>query len=100
MGVPFPIAFRPPALASRVIRCPPGIGPSLRSAYRDTSPYPDPVGITTFHTHEMRPGWVPPVSQGRRCSPGRQKIPDRRLPFYSGQPLHPAYHIPSGEAHA
>jgi hypothetical protein len=30
-----------------------GIGPSLRSAYRGTSPRPDPVGITTFHTHEM-----------------------------------------------
>ena len=61
---------------------------------------PDPVGITTFHTHEIRPGWVPPVSRGRRCSPSRQKIPDRRLPLHNGQPLHPTHHIPSGRAHA
>jgi len=54
---------------------------------------PDPVGITTFHTHEIRPGWVPPVSRGRRCSPSRQKIPDRRLPLHNGQPLHPTHHI-------
>src|SRR5664279_3178699 len=32
---------------------------------------PGPDGVTTFHTHEMRPGWVPPVSRGRRYSPGR-----------------------------
>ena len=39
----------------------------------------------------MRPGRVPPVSRGRRCSPGRQEIPGRRLPLRCGQPLHPAY---------
>jgi hypothetical protein len=50
---------------------------------------PDPDGVTTFHTHEPRPGWVPPVSRGRRCSPGRPQIPDRRLPIPSGQPLYP-----------
>lgn len=32
---------------------------------------PDPVGVTTFHTREKRPGRVPPTSRGRRCSPGR-----------------------------
>ncbi len=31
----------------------------------------DPVGVTTFHTRELRPGRVPPISRGRRCSPGR-----------------------------
>ena len=51
---------------------------------------PDPIGVPTFHTHEMRPGWVPPVSRGRRCSPGRLEIPGRRLPLLSGQSLHPA----------
>jgi hypothetical protein len=75
----------------------------------DTSPCLDPDGITTFHTHEMRPGWVPPVSRGRRCSPGRQKIPDRRLPLSCGQSLHPAttthrarltHHEASTEVHA
>ena len=29
---------------------------------------PDPDGVTTFRTHEIRPGWVPPVPRGRRCS--------------------------------
>ena len=50
-----------------------------------------PIGVPTFHTHEMRPGWVPPVSRGRRCSFGRQKIPGRRLPLLNGQPLYPAW---------
>ena len=62
-----------------------------------TAPGPDPIGVPTFHTHEMRPGRVPPVSRGRRCSPGRQKIPGRRLPLSSGQPLHPACNNPSAK---
>jgi hypothetical protein len=36
-----------------------GVGPSLRSAYRRPSE-PDPNGVSTFHTNEIRPGWVPP----------------------------------------
>jgi hypothetical protein len=27
-----------------------------------------PVGVSTFHTHEIRPGWVPSLPRGRRCS--------------------------------
>jgi hypothetical protein len=57
-----------------------------------------PIGVPTFHTHELRPGWVPPVSRGRRCSSGRQEIPGQRLPLPSGQPLHPAWYT-IGEAH-
>lgn len=83
----FPIAFRLPAFASRVIHFPLGVRPPSRSAHRHVAA-PDHNGVPTFHTHEMRPGRVPPVSRGRRCSPDRQKIPGRRLPFLNGQPLH------------
>ena len=41
----FPVAFRPPAFASRVILSPLGDWPSLRSAHRFLLPEPDPVGI-------------------------------------------------------
>ena len=65
----FPVAFRPPAFASRSSDSRRGVGPSLRSAYR-TRPKarPDPDGVTTFRTHELRPGWVPSKPRGRRCS--------------------------------
>ena len=59
----------------------------MRSAYRTR---PDPDGVTAFHTHELRPGWVPPIPRGRRCSPDRPFISGRRLPLLSGQSLHPA----------
>jgi hypothetical protein len=86
----FPAAFRPPAFASRVIHCPLGTWASLTVGLPVTATRPDPIGVNTFHTYEMRPGRVPPVSRGRRCSPGRQEIPGRRLPLHCGQPLHPA----------
>ena len=31
---------------------------------------PDPDGVSMFRTRELRPGWVPPMPRGRRCSPG------------------------------
>lgn len=67
---------------------PPGSWAFLTVGLPDTRP--DPDGVSTFHTHEPRPGWVPPVSRGRRCSPSRPQVPDRRLPLPNGQPLHPA----------
>jgi hypothetical protein len=83
----FPAAFRPPAFASRSSDSRRGVGPSSRSAYR---PRPDPEGVTAFRTHELRPGWVPPLPRGRRCSPRPSRLLDRRLPLPSGQSLHPA----------
>jgi len=53
----FPAAFRPPAFASRSSDTRRGVGPSSRSAYRTTGS--DPDGVTTFRTHEQRPGWAP-----------------------------------------
>lgn len=56
----FPVAFRLPAFASRVILRPLGssaflaVDPPTR-----TSPAPDPIGIATFRTRKMRPERVP-----------------------------------------
>jgi hypothetical protein len=63
----FPVAFRPPAFASRSSFSRRGIGPSLRSACPDPQG-PDRDGVSAFRTHEQRPGWVPSVARGRRCS--------------------------------
>ena len=77
----FPVAFRLPAFASRVILSPLGIGPSLRSAYRTT---PGPHRDSTFRTYELRPGRVPSLPRGQRCSHGRLQVSGRRLPHPSG----------------
>jgi hypothetical protein len=66
----FPAAFRPPAFASRVIPIPPRSSAFLTVGLPDPTSGPDPVGVITFHTYELRPGWVPPLPRGRRCSPG------------------------------
>jgi hypothetical protein len=87
-GFLLPFGHRRSLLGSSISRW--GVGPSLRLAYRLLLQGPDPIGVPTFHTCEMRPGWVPPVSRGRWCSPGRQKIPDRHPPLCCGQSLHPA----------
>jgi len=84
----FPAAFQLPAFASRSSDSRRGIGPSLRSAYRAKGP--DPDGVTTFHTHELRPGWEPPIPRGQRCSSRLKVILSRHLPLPSVQSLHPA----------
>ena len=45
-------------------RVPPGVVPSLRRAYR---PGPDPVGVSTFRSGEMRRGGMPSLLRGPRC---------------------------------
>ena len=80
----FPAAFRLPAFASRSSDSRRGVGPSLRSAYRHQGP--DPDGVTTFHTHELRPGWVPPIPRGRRCS-SRPDARPRPAPAASQRPV-------------
>ena len=47
----FPVAFRPPAFASRVVLSRQGIGPSSRSAYRTTIG-PGPEGFHVPHTRD------------------------------------------------
>jgi hypothetical protein len=85
----FPVAFQQPAFASRVILFPPGTSASLTVGL-PVIMCPDPDGVSTFHTSEIRPGWVPSLPQGRRCSSRPDAVPDRRLPLPNGQSLHPA----------
>ena len=86
----FPSPFDVPAFASRVIRCPPGDWAFLTVGLSDQRSVRTLTGLPrSTRTSYDRDG-VPPVSRGRRCSPGRQEIPDRRLPLCHGQPLHPA----------
>jgi hypothetical protein len=54
--------FGPPALASWTIVRPPGSWAFLAVGLPDLRP--DPDGVVTFHTVEMRPGWVPSVPRG------------------------------------
>ena len=58
---------------------------------RPTRPFVrlDPDGVSTFHTSEKRPGWVPSLPRGRWCSPRPDAVPDRHLPLHNGQSLHP-----------
>ena len=87
----FPVAFRPPAFASRSSDTRRGVGPSSRSAYR-TRPRarPDPDGVTTFRTHEQRPARAPSDPGDHGAHPGPRRLPARRLPLRSGQSLPPA----------
>jgi hypothetical protein len=45
--------------------------------------------VSTFHTHETRPGRVSSLPRGRRCSYDRRCVRGRRLPPSSGRPLPP-----------
>ena len=84
----FPAAFRLPAFRFSVIRFPPGDWALLAVGLPDLGP--DLDGVTAFRTHELRPGWVPPLPRGRRCSSRPSRFLDRRLPLYRGQSLYPA----------
>ena len=46
-----------------------------------------PDGVSTFRTHEIRPGRVPPVPRERRCPHDRRTVLGRRLPILSGSLL-------------
>ena len=86
----FPAAFQPPAFAFRVILFPPADWAFLTVGLPGTTRCPDPDGVSTFRTSEIRPGWVPSLPRGRRCSPRPDAVPGRRLPLPGGQSLHPA----------
>jgi hypothetical protein len=87
----FPVAFPLPAFASRSSDTRRGVGPSLRSAYRARpKTHPDLDGVTTFRTHELRPGWVPSLPRGRRCSPGQVDSLTGACRSAAASPYHPA----------
>ena len=79
-----------------VILCPPGNSASLTVGLPDLSP--DPDGVSTFRTHELRPRWVPSIPRGRRCSPGLATITSPRPLLPSSKSLHPATTIDPCEA--
>ena len=83
--------LRPPALASWASCSRQGVQLSLRSACRwlPRRQPPDPDAVSTFHTHEMRPGRVSSLPRERRCSYDHRDVRGRRLPPHSGQPLSP-----------
>ena len=75
--------------------------PAKGSALLTVGPQPkglDPDGVTAFRTHELRPGWVPPVPRGRRCS---SRTEARSQPAPAAPPRlvpEPRHNIPPGEA--
>ena len=75
-----------------VILCPPGRSASLTVSPPATTLTArlDPGGVSTFRTHELRPGWVPSLLRGRWCSPRPEAITGQRPPHHSGLPLDPA----------
>jgi hypothetical protein len=72
--VRFPVAFRPPALASWASCTRRGLGPSLPPAYRHPLPaWRTPTGFpcSTRMRHDW--GWVPSLPRGRWCPHGRAR---------------------------
>ena len=88
----FPVAFRPPAFASRSSCSRRGVGPSSRSAYRTW--VRTPTGLPrSAHTSSDR-GGRPLYPGDGGAHPDRGDFPAGRLPLRNGQSLHPA-NIPS-----
>lgn len=88
----FPVVFRRAGVRFLGILFPPRNWASLTVGLPDRLRRPGPGGVSTFHMHETRPGWAPPVPRGQRCSHDRQKIPGRRLPLFHGQALYLGAH--------
>jgi hypothetical protein len=91
----FPVAFPLPAFRFSVIRCPPRSWALLTVGLPDVRSRPDLDGVTAFRTFELRPGWVPPIPRGRRCSSRPRDVLGRRLPLFRGESFNPAPTFPS-----
>jgi hypothetical protein len=72
-GQRVPVSRRVSAAGVRfsVILFPPRSWAPLAVGLPDETCRPDPDGVTAFRTHELRPGWVPSLPRGRRCSPAK-----------------------------
>jgi hypothetical protein len=89
----FPVAFRLPAFASRVILSPVGdwaflaVGlPGCARTHRDS----------TFRTHELQPGRGASLPRGQRCPHGRSRVSGRPPAASQRQrPYTPVEHPPS-----
>jgi len=69
----FPVAFRPPAFASRP-SCPAWYSAPLAIGLPAPAA-PDHDGVSTFRTREMRPEWAPSVPRDQRCSARAGRCP-------------------------
>jgi hypothetical protein len=87
----FPVAFRPPAFASRSSDSRRGVGPSLRSAYR-TRPRArrTSTGLPRSTRTSCDRGGCPLCPRDGGTHPGLRRVLSRRLPLYHGESLYPA----------
>jgi hypothetical protein len=93
----FPVGFRPPAFASWTSCSRQRIPLSSQSAYRPaTRGGPDSVGVPMFRTHEMRPGWVPPLPRGGGVLPASAASLIGACRFTTASPL-PRCNLPPAE---
>ncbi len=85
-GFPLPFGCRHSLLGHQI----PAEGLGLPHGRLTGQQHRTSTGVTAFRMHELRPGWVPPVSRGRRCSSRLSAFLRRRLPLFCGQSLHSA----------
>ena len=88
----FPSPFDAPAFASWIVLLPPRNWASLTVGLPDQRP--DPDGVVTFRTVEIRPGWVLSGPRGGGVLHDWLLVTSRRLPLRNGQPC-PQRRIPS-----
>lgn len=87
----FPVAFRLPAFASRVIPSPLGTSAFLTvSPPTTTTAVSDPIGIATFRICKMRPDWVPSRPRGGGAHPARSTLSAGACRFTTASPARPA----------
>ena len=78
---------------------PPGSWAFLTVGLPGTTLRPDPDGVSTFHTCEIRPGWVPSTPGTAVFSPGRMPCPAGACRFPAASPCTPQPHPTSGATH-
>jgi hypothetical protein len=91
----FPAAFRLPAFASWASCSRHGIPLPSRSAYHHTTWHSGPDGVSTFRTHERRPGRVPAVPREQRCPHDRESSSVAACRFSTARSLSSPPHDPT-----
>ena len=84
----FPVGFRPPAFASWT-SCSRQENSALLTVGLPGRHQggPDSVGVPMFRTHEMRPGWVPPLPRGGGVLPTSAASPIGACRFPTASPI-------------
>ena len=75
MHVPVSCCLSAAGVGFMVILCPLGSWAFLTVGLPVPDLGPDPNGVVTLRTHEMRPGWVPSVPRGLRYPHGWRDSP-------------------------